>query len=159
MNEKLSKIYYSPQGYWKGIAAIIKFAKMMRKNDWYAKPFGKYIFLLQKHIPRPNDVSTPNARHTFFIFHTKLWGVVEAEKYTNTLWPSSMWPAFSKTLNHWPRKTLLKSRALFRTFTNAGLWNGHSFCKCTRGASPSALSPKRWKTQNNIHRTGDCGKI
>ena len=33
MNEKLSKIYYSPQGYWKGIAAIIEFAKMMRKND------------------------------------------------------------------------------------------------------------------------------
>lgn len=37
MNEKLSKTYYSPQGYWKGIAAIIKFAKMMPKK-WTDKP-------------------------------------------------------------------------------------------------------------------------
>lgn len=102
---------------------------------------------------------------TFFFFHTTLSDAAGAEKHTNTLWPSSMWPAVSKKLNPWPGMTLLKSQTLFRKLTNVGLWNGHCFCKWTQGASSRALSPK--KTQDKHSKgarwyspgPGDHGKI
>ena len=49
MEAKLSKIYYSPQGYWKGLAAVkklstvAKVSKDVAKNGLLNKPFGKYI--------------------------------------------------------------------------------------------------------------------
>ena len=49
MDTKLSKIYYSLQGYWKGLAAVkklsaaAKVSKEVAKNGSLNKPFGKYI--------------------------------------------------------------------------------------------------------------------
>ena len=49
MNAKLSEIYYSPKGYWKGLAivkklaAAAKVAEDVAKNGSLNKPFGKYI--------------------------------------------------------------------------------------------------------------------
>ena len=65
-----------------------------------------------------------------------------------------MWPAVSKRLNPWPRKTLLKLRALFRKLTNGTLWKGHSFCKWTVCANSWALSPKKWKSTKQTFDTG-----
>ena len=49
MDAKLSKIYYSPKGYWKGLAAVKKLAAAAKvsKDGSLNKPFGKYIF--QRH--------------------------------------------------------------------------------------------------------------
>ena len=33
MDAKLAKVYYSPQGYWKGIAAIKKLAKSAKVSE------------------------------------------------------------------------------------------------------------------------------
>ena len=88
MDIKLSKIYYSPQGYWKGIASIKKLAIAAKvsesdsKNGWYAEPFGKSIFLRQNtflapKIPRPPQ--KPFTRQTFLSFGRILLGVAGPE--------------------------------------------------------------------------------
>ena len=67
---KLSKIYYSPKGYWRGIAAIEKLAlaagvsEQVAKN-WLKKQAMWQIYLpAPKYIPRPKfDVSNPNFVH------------------------------------------------------------------------------------------------
>ena len=85
-----------------------RFPKMTQKNGWYAKPFGKFIFLCKNTFLAPNSMcprQTQFTRQTFFSFQTTLWGVARAGKHTNTLWPSSMWPAISNKLNPRPKKT------------------------------------------------------
>jgi transposase InsO family protein len=67
---KLSSIYYSPRGYWKGIAAIKKLAEAAKVSDdvaraWLKKQAIWQIYLpAPRHIPRPKfDVSAPNEVH------------------------------------------------------------------------------------------------
>ena len=68
MEAKLSKIYYSPQGYWKDLAAVKKLASIANVSEdvakkWLAKQALWQIYLpAQRYIPRPKfDVSLPNA--------------------------------------------------------------------------------------------------
>ena len=67
MDSKLSKIYYSPRGYWKGLAAVKKLAAAARASEdvtkkWLAKQALWQIYLpAPRYIPRPKfDVSSPN---------------------------------------------------------------------------------------------------
>ena len=70
MDSHLSRIYYSPRGYWKGITAIKKLASAagapldVAKN-WLKKQAIWQIYLLVvRHIPRPKfDVRVPNEVH------------------------------------------------------------------------------------------------
>ena len=64
---KLSKIYYSPQGYWKGFAAIKKLAQAAKISEdvvqnWLMKQALWQIYLpAPRYIPRPKfDVPVPN---------------------------------------------------------------------------------------------------
>ena len=65
---KLSKIYYSPQGYWKGFAAIKKLAKAAKVSEdvaqnWLMKQaLGRFIY--QPHV-------TFQDRNLMFLFQTK----------------------------------------------------------------------------------------
>ena len=70
MEAKLSKIYYSPRGYWKGLAAVKKLAAAAKASEevtkkWLAKQALWQIYLpAPRYIPRPKfDVSSPNAVH------------------------------------------------------------------------------------------------
>ena len=70
MEAKLSKIYYSPRGYWKGLAAVKKLAAAAKASEevtkkWLAKQALWQIYLpAPRYIPRPKfDVSLPNAVH------------------------------------------------------------------------------------------------
>ena len=82
MDEQLSKIYYSPQGYWKSIAAIKKIAAAAKvpedtAKQWLFKQALWQIYLPgPKRIPRPKfDVSVPNKVHQadlLFLPHDKL---------------------------------------------------------------------------------------
>ena len=67
---KLSKIYYSPQGYWKGFAAIEKLAEAAKVSEdvaqnWLVKQALWQIYLpAPRYIPRPKfDVPVPNKVH------------------------------------------------------------------------------------------------
>ena len=67
---KVSKIYYSPRGYWKGLAAVKKLAAAARASEdvtkkWLAKQTLWQIYLpAPRYISRPKfDVSSPNASH------------------------------------------------------------------------------------------------
>ena len=75
MEAKLSKIYYSPQGYWRGLAAVKKLATAARASEevakkWLAKQALWQIYLpAPRYIPRPKfDVSRPNAVHQADLF-------------------------------------------------------------------------------------------
>ena len=82
MDAKLAKIYYSPQGYWKGISAIKKYADAAKVPEnvfkrWLYKQAIWQIYLpTLRYIPRPKfDVATPNSVHQvdlLFLPHDKL---------------------------------------------------------------------------------------
>ena len=82
MDAKLAKIYYSPQGYWKGVSAIKKLAEAAKvpenvSKQWLYKQTIWQIYLpAPRHVPRPKfDVATPNSVHQadlLFLPHDKL---------------------------------------------------------------------------------------
>ena len=81
MDAKLAKIYYSPQGYWKGISAIKKLAEAAKvpeddAKQWLYKQAIWQIYLpAPRYVPRPKfDVATPNSVHRadlLFLPHDK----------------------------------------------------------------------------------------
>ena len=95
MDAKLTKIYYSPKGYWKGIAAIKKLANAAKVSEdeakrWLTKQALWQVYLPGPHyIPRPKfDVSTPNAVHQadlLFLPHDKLPRGKKVYKYALTV--------------------------------------------------------------------------
>jgi len=82
METKLAKVYYSPQGYWRGMAAIKKLADTVKvpeetAKQWLIKQVLWQIYLpAPQYIPRPKfDVSLPNTFHQgdlLFLPHEKL---------------------------------------------------------------------------------------
>ena len=95
MEGKLAKIFYSPEGYWKGISAIKKLAEAAKVPEetakkWLVKQALWQIFLpARKRIPRPRfDVSTPNKVHQadrLFLPHDKLPRGRKVYKYALTV--------------------------------------------------------------------------
>ena len=90
MDAKLSKIFYSPQGYWKGVSAIKKLADAAKvpenvAKQWLYKQAIWQIYLrAPRYVPRPKfDVATPNSatRQTFF-FYPMTSSLVE-KRFTN----------------------------------------------------------------------------
>ena len=68
--DKLSKIYYSPKGYWKGVSAIDKLAKEAKVSKKEASAFLKKQTVWQIYLPSPKyiprakfSVSVPNEVH------------------------------------------------------------------------------------------------
>ena len=81
MDAKLAKIYYSPQGYWKGVSAIKKLTDASKVSEnvvkqWLYKQAIWQIYLpAPQYVPRPKfDVATPNSVHQadLFLPHDKL---------------------------------------------------------------------------------------
>ena len=95
MEAKLSKIYYSSKGYWKGLAAVKKLsstAKVLENvtKRWLAKQALWQIYLpAPRYIPRPKfDVSLPNAVYQadfLFLPHDKLPHGRKVYKYALTV--------------------------------------------------------------------------
>ena len=95
IDAKLTKIYYSPKGYWKGMAAIKQLATAAKVSEdvakrWLTKQALWQVYLPGPHyIPRPKfDVSTPNAVHQadlLFLPHDKLPRGKKVYKYALTV--------------------------------------------------------------------------
>ena len=95
MDAKLTKIYYSPKGYWKGMAAIKKLANAAKVSEdeakqWLTKQALWQVYLPgPRYIPRPKfDVSLPNAVHQadlLFLPHDKLPRGKKVYKYALTV--------------------------------------------------------------------------
>ena len=95
MDAKLTKIYYSPKGYWKGMAAIKQLATAAKVSEdvakrWLTKQALWQVYLPGPHyIPRPKfDVSMPNAVHQadlLFLPHDKLPRGKKVYKYALTV--------------------------------------------------------------------------
>ena len=76
-NKKLSKIYYSPKGFWKGLPAVKKLSQEAGVSEDKAKQAIWQIYLpAPRTIPRPTfDVDLPNAVHQadlLFLSHDQL---------------------------------------------------------------------------------------
>ena len=95
MDAKLSKIYYSPKGYWKGMAAIKQLAAAAKVSEdtaraWLTKQALWQVYLPgPRYIPRPKfDVSLPNTVHQadlLFLPHDKLPRRKKVYKYALTV--------------------------------------------------------------------------
>jgi len=95
MDAKLAKIYYSPQSYWKGTAAIKKLAEVASVPEdaakkWLIKQALWQIYLpALRHVSRPKfDVSTPNTVYQadlLFLPHDKLPRGRKVYKYALTV--------------------------------------------------------------------------
>ena len=95
LEAKLAKIYYSPQGYWKGLSAIKKLAEAAKvpenvSKQWLYKQAIWQIYLpAPRHVPRPKfDVATPNSVHQadlLFLRHDKLPRGRKIYKYALTV--------------------------------------------------------------------------
>ena len=82
MDAKLAKIYYSPQGYWKGVSATKKLAdsakvpEVIAKQWLYKQAIWQIYLPAPRYVPRPKfDVATPNSVHQadlLFLPHDKL---------------------------------------------------------------------------------------
>ena len=69
-DSKLSALYYSPRGYWKGLAAIEKLASAAKVTEQQAKDWLKRQAIWQIYLPAPRrvprpkfDVALPNEVH------------------------------------------------------------------------------------------------
>ena len=95
MDAKLAKIYYSPQGYWKGISAIKKLTEAAKvpedaAKQWLYKQAVWQIYLpAPRYVPRPKfDVAAPNSVHQadlLFLPHDKLPRGRKIYKYALTV--------------------------------------------------------------------------
>ena len=94
-SKKLSKIYYSPKGFWKGLSAVKKLSQEAGVSEdkaklWLMKQAIWQIYLpAPKIIPRPTfDVNYPNAVHQadlLFLPHDKLREAKTIFKYALTV--------------------------------------------------------------------------
>ena len=95
LTAKLSRIYYSPRGYWKGVTAIKHLASAAKVSEDVAKDWLKRQVIWQiylpapRRIPRPRfDVSTPNKVHQadlLFLPHDRLPRGKKVYKYALTV--------------------------------------------------------------------------
>jgi len=95
MDAKLVKIYYSPQGYWKGTSAIKKLAEVVNFTEdaakkWLIKQALWQIYLpAPRYLPRPKfDEATPNSVYQadlLFLPHDKLPRGRKIYKYALTV--------------------------------------------------------------------------
>ena len=94
-NKKLSRIYYSPKGFWKGLSAVKKLSQEAGVSEdkaklWLMKQGIWQIYLpAPRTIPRPTfDVDLPNAVHQadlLFLPHDKLPRGKKIFKYALTV--------------------------------------------------------------------------
>jgi len=95
MDAKLAKVYYSPQGYWKGISTIKKLAGAAKvpeetAKQWLIKQALWQIYLpAPRYIPHPKfNVSATNSVYQvdlLFLPHDKLPCGCKIYKYTLTV--------------------------------------------------------------------------
>ena len=95
LTAKLSRIYYSPRGYWKGVTAIKHLASAAKVSEDVAKDCLKRQAIWQiylpapRRIPRPRfDVSMPNKVHQadlLFLPHDRLPRGKKVYKYALTV--------------------------------------------------------------------------
>ena len=67
---KLSRVYYSPKGYWKGLTAIKKLSEAAKVSESEAKDWLKKQAIWQIYLPAPKkiprqkfDIILPNEAH------------------------------------------------------------------------------------------------
>src|SRR5215469_12368575 len=57
--DKLTSIYYSPKGYWRGMAAVKKLAAAAKVTDKVAKAWPKRQAIWQIYLPPPRYIPRP----------------------------------------------------------------------------------------------------
>ena len=90
-NKKLSRIYYSPKGFWKGLPAVKKLSQEAGVSEDKAKLWLMKQAIWQNYLPAPRptfDVNFPNAVHQadlLFLPHDKLPRGKKIFKYALTI--------------------------------------------------------------------------
>ena len=129
---RLSKIYYSPQGYCKGFAAIKKLAQAAKvledvARNWLMKQALWQVYLpAPRYIPTPKfDVPVPNKVHQadlLYLPHDRPPRSRKTFKYALTV----VDVASRYKANRWPQKRPKKSQLLWNGFIVVVLWSGRN---------------------------------
>ena len=162
MDAKLAKIYYSPGGYWKGIAAIKKLSEAAKVPEetakkWLFKQALWQIFLpAPKRIPRPKfDVPTPNAVHQadlLFLPHDKLPRARKVFKYALTVVDVASRYKEAEPLTS--KNSDEVALAFKRIYKRVPLkWP--DCCRLTLDANSWALLQKKWKITKRTFGAGE----
>ena len=143
MDAKLSKIYYSPKGYWKGLAAVKKLAAAAKVAEdvakkWLAKQAFWQIYLpAPRCIPRPKfDVFSPNAVHQadlLFLPHDKLPHLKKVYKYALTVVDVASRYKAAEPLTS--KESDEVSKAFQKNIRTRTIKNGPNYCRLTLGVS------------------------
>ena len=139
----LSSIYYSPQGYWKGISAIKKLTAKAKVSEDVARSWLERQALWQiylpppRRIPRPKfDVSVPNEVHQadlLFLPHDRPGRGRKLYKYALSPW--LMLQAATRKPSHWPQRKPKRLPQLSLASTHEGLYDGQNFSRLTLAES------------------------
>ena len=159
MDDKLAKIYYSPAGYFKGIADIKKLAAAAkpRNSGCSNKRCGRFTCLGQRMFRGRNSMflfPTGSTRRIFFFY--RMTNYREAARFSNMLWLLLMRLAGTKRQNRWLPKTQVKLQKASQIFINARRWCGQKCCKLILARNSWAKCRKRWI--NRIH-SSDVGVL
>ena len=152
LTAKLSKTYYSPRGYWKGLTAIKRLAAATKVSedvakDWLKKQAIWQIYLpAPRRIPRPRfDVSTPNKVHQadlLFLPHDRLPRGKKVYKYALTVVDVASRYKEAEPLTS--KSAAEVADALSRIY-KGGLWGGPNCCRPTLGENSWARQASFWQ--------------
>ena len=59
MDDKLASVYYSPRGYWRGLAAVKKLAATAKLSEQVARDWLKRQAIWQIYLPAPRYIPWP----------------------------------------------------------------------------------------------------
>jgi len=156
VQENLSSIYYTPEGYWRGLTAIKKLATAAKVSEQVALNWLKRQAIWQIYLPAPRliprpmfDEDSPNAVYQadlLYLRHDR----VDRRTYKFALTVvdvASRCKEAESLIKVQPRLPLCLVAS-----TSAGLSLGLDFCRLTRDVSSWAHSPSCWR--NIMYRCG-----
>ena len=133
---KLSRTYYSPRGYWKGLTAIKKLAAAAKVSedvakDWLKKKTsGRSTCLLHgtyRDLSLMLVCQTRSIKLTSFSFHRTAWVGERISMLSRSLTS----PTATRRLSLWLARAQQRSPMPCLASTNGGLWSSPSFFRLT----------------------------
>ena len=130
LTAKLSKTYYSPRGYWKGLTAIKRLAAATKVSEDVAKDWM-------------SARQTRSTRRTCCFFPMTAFPGVK--RCTNMLSQSLTSPAATRRLSLLLARPQQRSPMPCLASTNGGLWSGPNCCRPTLGENSWARQASFWQ--------------
>ena len=129
LSARLASIYYSPKGYWKGIAAIqnLSSVKMSLRRGWRIRRSGRSIYLVRGTFRNQSSILIRRMRSTkLTCSFCHMTACLEVERRTSMHSPSLTLPRATRRPSLWPQKRLKRLLKLCLASTDGARWSGQN---------------------------------